>query len=272
MKTRWNVFELEDFAWFPAWLRDPATDYLKFLADATGSYGPAISPLATLLIASRQNQILDLCSGGGGGLLSIFLAVEKAVGHSLSAVLTDKFPNHDAAQKKFPRVSYSERSVDATEVHEDLAGVRTLFTSIHHFSPAAVRKIAVDAVRSGVPLAVFDATQRQWNVFFRIPLVAAGVWLATPFLRPFRFSRFFWTYGIPLIPLLVLFDGSMSCLRSYRAEELLEIVQPTADSNYRWLAFTRRRPGWLYGGDVTCLIGAPLSVDLGPIAESGKAV
>ena len=33
---------------------------------------------------------------------------------------------------------------------------------------------------------------------------------ATPFVRPFRWSRLLFTYVIPLIPLLVLFDGTVS--------------------------------------------------------------
>jgi hypothetical protein len=51
--------------------------------------------------------------------------------------------------------------------------------------------------------------------------------LLTPFVKPFRWSRLFFTYLVPLIPLIVLFDGTMSFLRLYLEDELHELVEST---------------------------------------------
>jgi hypothetical protein len=79
------------------------------------------------------------------------------------------------------------------------------------------------------------------------------LFLHTPRIRPFRWSRLLWTYLIPIIPLVLLFDGVVSCLRTYRPQELREIVDKLSCSQYRWeigeLA-GRRAP-------VTYLIGCP---------------
>ena len=45
-----------------------------------------------------------------------------------------------------------------------------------------------------------------------------------PACPPFRWSRLLWTYLVPVIPLVLLFDGIVSCLRSYRPDELLKLV------------------------------------------------
>jgi hypothetical protein len=36
----------------------------------------------------------------------------------------------------------------------------------------------------------------------------------TPWIRPFRWSRLLWTYVVPIIPAVLLFDGIVSCLRT----------------------------------------------------------
>ena len=58
--------------------------------------------------------------------------------------------------------------------------------------------------------------------------------VVTPLIRPFRWSRLLWTYVIPIIPLVLLFDGVVSCLRTYRPQELREIIEKLTASDYQW--------------------------------------
>ena len=58
--------------------------------------------------------------------------------------------------------------------------------------------------------------------------------VCTPLIRPFRWSRLLWTYLIPIIPLVLLFDGVVSCLRTYRPQELREIVENLTAIAYQW--------------------------------------
>jgi hypothetical protein len=56
----------------------------------------------------------------------------------------------------------------------------------------------------------------------------------TPWIRPFRWSRLLWAYVIPLIPLVLLFDGVVSCLRSYPPHELQALVGKLTNAEYQW--------------------------------------
>ena len=65
------------------------------------------------------------------------------------------------------------------------------------------------------------------NCAQRTPLMLLGVLptplrvlIATPFIRPFRWSRLFWTYVVPALPLVLLFDSVVSVLRLYSVDEL----------------------------------------------------
>lgn len=53
-----------------------------------------------------------------------------------------------------------------------------------------------------------------------MPLSPLAVWRATPWIRPFRGSWLLRTYLVPLTLLLILFDGLVSCLRTYSPGEL----------------------------------------------------
>ncbi len=51
------------------------------------------------------------------------------------------------------------------------------------------------------------------------------VLLLTPSLRPFRWSRLFWTYVVPVVPFVIWYDGWISCLRAYSLDDLREMVK-----------------------------------------------
>ena len=60
------------------------------------------------------------------------------------------------------------------------------------------------------------------------------VLLLTPKIKPFKWSRLFFTYLLPVIPLVIGFDGIVSVLRTYTAEELLEMTTKITSENYLW--------------------------------------
>lgn len=87
-----------------------------------------------------------------------------------------------------------------------------------------------------------------------VPLM---VLLTTPFIRPFRWSRLVWTYLIPVVPVVSLFDGLVSCLRTYSVQELRELTQGLNAKNYLWeIGEIRSKAGLVR---LTYLIGGPVN-------------
>jgi hypothetical protein len=77
----------------------------------------------------------------------------------------------------------------------------------------------------------------------------------TPLIRPFRWSRLLYTYVIPIIPLVLLFDGVVSCLRTYRPQELREITKKLSGIAYQWEVGEYSRASGRV--PITYLIGSP---------------
>lgn len=109
-----------------------------------------------------------------------------------------------------------------------------MFTSFHHFSPEDARAILQNAVDAGESIGIFEVTKRAPSTMGLIFVGILLMFLHTPRIRPFRWSRLLWTYLIPVIPLVLLFDGVVSCLRTYQPRELREMVQKLTSCQYQW--------------------------------------
>jgi hypothetical protein len=78
---------------------------------------------------------------------------------------------------------------------------------------------------------VFEALTRSPLALASILPSPLLVLLTTPFIRPFHWSRLFWTYLAPVVPAACLWDGLVSVLRIYSPEELQRLVSEIPGSD-----------------------------------------
>lgn len=247
---RLHLFEFEDLPWVPKAIRDGGTDLLDFGFARVGFYQPLVDELIGLIEATGERTIVDVCSGGGGGALAMH-ALLRARGHAdIRLMLTERHPNAAAIARVQAlgdaNLSYRESSVDAFAVPEELRGIRTMYGALHHFQPEGVQQLIASAIAARRPIALFDVAASP--MIRKAPLVvlpllaipnllalAIVTLFAVPFVRPFRWSRLFFTYVLPAIPLLFAWDGTVSALRAYSPDELLALARavPGSDS-YDW--------------------------------------
>jgi len=244
MKRR-RLFELEDLPWWPQVFRDGVTDYLAASIRFTRIHRAVAPRLADAIKRSGADRITDLCSGAGGPWAQL-LPELRAAGAQAALCLTDKFPNCKALEKLIPKLTgatYETKPVSATDLPKDLAGFRTFFTAFHHFPPDQARAILKAAVCEGQGIAVFEGISRSPGALALMFYIPITVWLITPLIRPFRWSRLFWTYLVPIIPAAAMFDGIVSCLRIYTPEEMLAMAREVGDGVFDWEAGYERAEG-----------------------------
>lgn len=235
---RIHLFEFHDLGSFPHTWRMLLTDQLDFFARTFCPYRPIVPLLKRVLERLDCRNLVDLCAGGAGPVVEVQQQLEEKENYPLQVTLTDKFPNvaafRRASARSREKLAGIEASVDATNVPGELGGFRTLFTSFHHFPPKLARCILEDAVAKRVGIGVFEYTERSWAWFVSLPFMPLYCWLMTPFIRPFRWERFFWTYLIPIVPLVMCWDGLVSCLRTYSPRELERLTEEIHAEGYRW--------------------------------------
>jgi SAM-dependent methyltransferase len=261
---RIHFIELHDQPWFPGLLRDEVTDALQFGMSFLRAYTPVAPLIRSLLDSTGASRVVDICSGGGGPWLELSAAIQRP-GRTISISLTDKHPNLMAFQNISSAsgnlIEFQARPIDAMKVPPDFVGVRTIFTSFHHFAPSEARALLRDAAAARQAIGVFEITSRSpAAIAFILPWTLLALFFA-PFIRPFRWSRLLWTYLLPVIPLVLLFDGTVSCLRSYRVEELEDLARSLGEPGYRWTAGAISGAA---GMPITYLIGEPEASCLAP--------
>ena len=262
---RLHLFEWEDQPWLPGVFRDFITDQLKFTHNEPmrEPVNRAIAgQLADVMRESGTTSIVDLCAGAGGPIAHIgrILATDLAV--PVNIVVTDLYPNvaafHALERQSGGRVRARFEPTDAGNVPADLRGIRTIFTALHHFPPDSVKRVLADAVRKGAPIAVFEPLERTLRMTVLVGLMSfirglthahrVGVMSATKGL---------FTYLLPIAPAMFAWDGAVSTLRTYTADELLNLARETAPSGYAWRAGRFDVPGPYGPMPTTYLVGVP---------------
>jgi hypothetical protein len=277
---RIQFIEIHEQRWLPSSIRDDITNTLQFGLNLFHAYAP-IAPLLQRAIDSTRNgtnggrSIVDLCSGGGGPWFDLSRKLQSQTLEGAPAPfqiwLTDQYPNlralRNARAASENRITFYPDPVDAMKVPGELKGFRTMFTSFHHFSPEAARAVLQNAVDAGESIGIFEITRRAPSTICMVIAFDLILSVCTPWIRPFRWSRLFWTYLVPIIPVVLLFDGVVSCLRTYRPPELREMVEQLRASEYQWEIgehATGKTP-------VTYLIGYPRTCVAGKSFNRGDA-
>ncbi|HEV8130827.1 MAG TPA: class I SAM-dependent methyltransferase [Acidobacteriota bacterium] len=235
---RLHLLEIEDQRWCPVSIRDAITDLLQFALNLGNNYACVVPRLRRALERTGTRRIIDLCSGAGGPWLGILRAFEENEKFQIQVCLTDRYPNIAGLQRiqkaSNNKINYRKDSIDATNIPAELKGFRTLFTSFHHFRPKDAKKILRNAVQNRQGIGVFEVARRHPLALLGLLLLTPSIFLITPFIRPFRWSRLLWTYLIPVVPIITLFDGVVSCLRAYTPAELRQFTEELAGSRYMW--------------------------------------
>jgi hypothetical protein len=238
---RFHLFEFTDLPWYPQVFRSIQTDYLQFVTSLGSGHKNLIPLFKNAMQHAGTTEMVDLCSGGGGPWINLQEEFKQA-GLSVHVRLTDKYPHPEAIQKwaevSRKGIEYLAEPVDALNVPSHLKGMRTLFEGFHHFKPKYARSILLDAAEKRIAIGICEASIKPpLGILFLLlsPIMTlVSYLLLTPFITPHTFSRIFWTYLVPIVPLATCWDGVISLLRVYSPQELKALTESIQVNEYTW--------------------------------------
>ena len=239
---RIHLFELEDFAWFPNWIRIGVTRLIVVMHEFLGSSTDLVQLLRRALAHSESMAIVDLCSGSGGPMLTVYKTLKKQPGlEGLKLTLTDLYPNmalaaaiEDAADTA---LRYETQPTNAADVAPELRGVRTLIGSFHHMRPGIARRILQDAKEKQQAICVYEISDNSFPIslwWVALPLNFLMALFITPFARPVTVKQLFFTYILPIIPLCFAWDGAVSNARIYTLHDMATLLEGLHSEGYTW--------------------------------------
>lgn len=223
---RIHFFEIEDQSWCPNFIRRYVTDFLSTVIRITNLMQPTIKVLNDIIKLYPKHDIIVLGAGSGGGILE----VASSLPHHTKIILTDLYPQN--VDIKNPQITYWPKSVDATVVPSELKGIRVMYNSFHHLNPVLAKMTLANAVKENQPIVIFEGTERSVKGLLACLFIPLMVLLLTPFTKPFGFLRLFLTYIIPILPIIIFFDGVVSSLRTYSIEEAKALVADMPEFNW----------------------------------------
>ncbi|MBI4362001.1 MAG: class I SAM-dependent methyltransferase [Euryarchaeota archaeon] len=251
---RIHIEELEDQPWVPGFLRHGIVRNVSFIVRLARLYEPLVDVFVEYLRRTRARTVLDLASGYGGPVETMLEALRRRGLEPPGFVLSDFNPHLERfryLKAQDSHISFVGGRVDALSPPARVRRYpRTMFDAIHHFTPGNARRILGSAARESGGIFVAESTDRA---LYQLPRTALGAYfgsLLSPLaMRPFSPVEALFTWGVPLIPLMVAHDGVASTFKRYTVEEYRGMVEPLG-GRFEW------EVGSLRGG-VTYVMGWP---------------
>ncbi len=255
------MFEFNELSLTPVFLRESIVEIL-----GNGfRWGRVLEPAGPVFTEfcrrAGADRVLDLCSGTGE---PVSMLVRGLVRHNQPVPrfhLSDLFPNVHAMQRvadQFPgKIEPVPEPVDATDVSPEVdCPARIIINAFHHFSPEVAAGILADAVNKRRAIFILEAFPRDPVRFgAALPFLVAG-YLGNPLVAgQDRFKKMVFTYLLPLIGALGMWDAVVSCLRMHGEQELAGMAeQAGGESGYAW---EYREVPFSPGGRCTVFFGIP---------------
>lgn len=244
---RIQLFEFEDFNWFPDWIRSCMTNLLKVLHKMVGTKEVISGLLSDIRKKHPFSQVVDMGSGSGGIMPE---AVQLMNDTNLDAepvklLLTDLHPNTEFVKFINDRnenyLEYSPDPMDASNLAQAPKGLKTMINSFHHMPPEKAKQILKSAQDNREPFMIYEIAENKipllvWWVLLPISLCILFVMalFMTPFSSPITFRQVVFTYLIPVIPIFYAWDGQASMPRTYTFDDINILLDGIRIDDYHW--------------------------------------
>ena len=223
---RIRLKEIHETAWCPEFFRDSLTEFLSIVW-TMNVYQKAFEKINILNQIFKADKIVDLCSGAGNYMSTLLKTIKNdRPASGITLYKTDLYPHKKFFETGEAQIKYWQEPLSAKDGFSRLDGFFCMFSALHHFDEKELLRIFFHAARSGKPFAFFDIAQRRLvrdilpNIF--LPGI---VWIAAPFFSKFTWKHFCFIYLIPVIPVIVSIDGTLSRMRAYRQKELIALAE-----------------------------------------------
>ena len=216
--------ELEDYPWFPAYLRKMQLEYVGWISVQLRLYRPVLK----LLNRFPSNQWIDLASGSGWPAYYI----QKNASHDIHYTLSDLYPDSVSNEVK-KHVSIGLESLNLLEFQPLTGKQYSLFNAFHHFTSAQQKQLIHKMKAANAGIIIAEVLEPSLLSFIQVTLAALVVQPLTAWaIRPFSIMRILTTYLIPIQLLTVAWDGWLSVLKSKNLKQYKELVTDIADNEY----------------------------------------
>ncbi|MTI29949.1 hypothetical protein [Xanthovirga aplysinae] len=242
---RIQLFEFEDFHWFPSSFRSTMTKLIVFFHILFGTKEVLASLISDIRKKYDFNRIVDLGSGTGGVMPMVIEYLNKGTEDApLELLLTDLYPDKEFIEqynvKNQGYIFYRETPLDARNLYMAPKGLKTMVNCFHHMRPEVAREILKSSQLNNISILIYEMGENMfplilWWLFLplTLPLMALIAILYTPFVKPIHWKDILFSWVIPVVPICFAWDGLASEPRVYTFKDIEELL-PLKNNVYTW--------------------------------------
>ncbi len=216
--------ELEDYPWFPSYLRKMQLEYVGWISIHLKLY----QPILKLLQHFPSNNWIDLASGSGWPALYL----QESTSPRIHYKLTDLYPDSVSNEvKKY--VEFELESLDLLKFQPQAGKQYSLFNAFHHFTSEQQKEIIKKMKVAKASCIITEVLEPTLLCFIQVTLAAFIIQPLTAWaIKPFSFLRIITTYILPIQLITVAWDGWLSVLKSKTIKQYKELVSGLTDHQY----------------------------------------
>ena len=216
--------ELEDYPWFPTYLRKMQLEYVGWISVQLKIY----LPILKLLQQFPSHQWIDLASGSGW---PAFYLQQNASPH-IEYTLTDLYPESVSNEVK-RHVEVDVEAVNLIDFQPEAGKQYSMFNAFHHFTSSQQHLMLKKMKEAKASCLIAEVLEPSFLCFIQVTLAALILQpLTTWAIRPFSIVRLITTYIIPIQLITVAWDGWLSVLKSKSLSQYKALVSDLADNQY----------------------------------------
>jgi len=205
---RKQVRQIINNNWLPAVLKTNIREFLDWFVLKVNATKPFVPVLNEALKTSDKKRIINVDFGLGAGIKSV-------------ASLLDK--------------DLEIESISIKDFNTEQQGLYTFINCFHQLNKEQAQDVLEQIAISKNPVVALEGNNDSlWQIIGMTVFVPLTVLLASPFVKPFHWSRLMFTYLIPILPLIIMIDGCLALLKLYNPEDLKELTSDIIVGNYKW--------------------------------------
>ena len=216
--------ELEDYPWFPSYLRKMQLEYVGWISVQLKLYKPILEEL----LKFTSNRWTDLASGSGWPAFYL----QKNASHQIHYTLSDLYPESISNEVK-KQMKVELEPLNLIDFQPQTGKQYSIFNAFHHFTSEQQKQVINKMKEARASCIIAEVLEPTLICFLQVTLAGFILQpLSAWAIKPFSILRLITTYLIPIQLITVAWDGWLSVLKSKTVKQYKELLSEFADNQY----------------------------------------
>jgi len=248
-KKRFHSFEFNEVSFLPTFMRQSTPEVLGQAIIDSEIYASVSKIFARFCSEAGCSKFLDLGSGSGKPVLSLISSLINNKSPVPDFILSDLYPNiaelKSAEEFYHAHISIVESPIDALTIPASLShDALCMIASFHHFSVADALRILSGAVESNKPIFILEPITGMFKDSRSLGIHYTANFFKNPFTaKTNNIKKAIFTYLVPILPFVFLWDACISMARAYSEDEFYEMTMCLTSYTWGYLKIPTSRDG-----------------------------